>query len=103
MTKLPSEKNSPVEEDEVLDIPIESMTCTFGVARIEKALQAVCGVSRECSVPIAAVLGVFARENSQGLFFQPDPAPAAEGPAAAADATPPSSPTGGKPRLQIVK
>src|SRR3954469_17703055 len=27
------------------------------------------GVSRECSVPIEAVLGIFARENGQGLFF----------------------------------
>ena len=28
------------------------------------------GVSRECSVPIEAVLGIFARENGQGLFFE---------------------------------
>src|SRR5437868_8649412 len=27
------------------------------------------GVSRECSIPIDAVLGIFARENGQGLFF----------------------------------
>src|ERR1700719_4337587 len=30
------------------------------------------GVSRECSVPIEAVTGIFARENSQGLFFPPE-------------------------------
>src|SRR5918992_6395501 len=30
------------------------------------------GVSRECSVPIEAVLGIFARENGQGLFFPPE-------------------------------
>ena len=60
------------------------------------------GVSRECSIPIAAVQGVFARENSQGVFFQPEPAPAAEVPAPTAEATP-SPPTGGKPKLQIVK
>src|ERR671918_1955864 len=28
------------------------------------------GVSRECSVPVDAVLGIFARENGQGLFFE---------------------------------
>src|SRR5918997_2587518 len=38
------------------------------------------GVSRECSVPIEAVLGIFARENGQWLFF-----PANESTAAPAD------------------
>ena len=33
------------------------------------------GVSREVSVPIYAVSGIFSRENGQGLFFQPDMAP----------------------------
>jgi stringent starvation protein B len=56
------------------------------------------GVSRECSVPIAAVQGVFAKENSQGLFFQPEPSAAAS---AESEPTPPAP--GGKPRLQIVK
>ena len=60
------------------------------------------GVSRECSIPLAAVQGVFARENSQGLFFQPEPAARAQVPAAAADAVEPP-PGGGKPKLQIVK
>jgi stringent starvation protein B len=60
------------------------------------------GVSRECSIPVAAVTGIFARENNQGLFFAAEPAdgdvaPAAEPPAA------PSTSGGGKPRLQIVK
>ena len=61
------------------------------------------GVSRECSVPIEAVTGVFAKENGQGLFF---PREAAEGAAAAPapEATPPAaSPNGGKPRLQVIK
>ena len=60
------------------------------------------GVSRECSIPIAAVQGVFARENSQGLFFQPEQAAPAGVPAAAGDAVQPP-PGGGKPKLQIVK
>jgi stringent starvation protein B len=61
------------------------------------------GVSRECSVPIEAVLGIFARENGQGLFF---PAEGSQVSAAAGD-TPgdtPTSPTnGGRPKLQVVK
>ena len=31
----------------------------------------ICGVAREIYVPIRAVLGVYARENGQGLFFDP--------------------------------
>ncbi|MBY0267642.1 MAG: ClpXP protease specificity-enhancing factor [Burkholderiales bacterium] len=67
------------------------------------------GVSRECSIPIAAVQGVFARENGQGLFFPAEPA----GPAVASteppETTPPedpkpdNTPGGGRPRLQVVK
>jgi stringent starvation protein B len=56
------------------------------------------GVSRECSIPIAAVQGIFAKENSQGLFFQPEPASTAP-----ADAAPTPPAPGGKPKLQIVK
>jgi stringent starvation protein B len=56
------------------------------------------GVSRECSIPIAAVQGVFAKENSQGLFFQPESSTNAT-----AESEPPPSAPGGKPRLQIVK
>jgi stringent starvation protein B len=62
------------------------------------------GVSRECSIPIAAVSGIFARENGQGLFFPPENAPAdAPGPAAGQDASETSPPTNGRPRLQIIK
>jgi len=62
------------------------------------------GVSRECSVPIEAVLGIFARENGQGLFFDVETPPAA--PAATTDADPPGdnpTPPPTRPRLQIVK
>ncbi|MGZ8201627.1 MAG: ClpXP protease specificity-enhancing factor [Burkholderiales bacterium] len=59
------------------------------------------GVSRECSVPVEAVLGIFARENGQGLFVPIEEnetaAPAAETPSDA----PTSPPT--RPKLQIVK
>lgn len=63
------------------------------------------GVSRECSIPIPAVQGIFARENGQGLFFPPETATAngaAATPAAAPEA--PTTPTnGGKPKLQVIK
>jgi stringent starvation protein B len=57
------------------------------------------GVSRECSIPIEAVTGIFAKENGQGLFFPRESA--AEAPAA--EPTPPASPIGGKPKLQVIK
>ena len=59
------------------------------------------GASRECSIPIEAVLGIFARENGQGLFFPVEPAdaqPAASTEEADKPATPPT-----RPKLQIVK
>jgi stringent starvation protein B len=65
------------------------------------------GVSRECSIPLEAVLGIFARENGQGLFFAQESTPkSAE--AAASDVlsgsdTSPPAPNGGKPRFQVVK
>jgi stringent starvation protein B len=62
------------------------------------------GVSRECSIPVEAVSGIFAKENGQGLFFPREPvgegAPAADTP----ETTPPgATPNGGKPRLQVIK
>ena len=62
------------------------------------------GVSRECSVHIDAVIGIFARENGQGLFFPPESAAqpdAASAPVGEPAPTPPTN--GGKPKLQIVK
>ncbi len=63
------------------------------------------GVSRECSVPLDAVTGIFARENGQGLFFPREAA--SNGGAVAApspESTPPATtPNGGKPKLQVIK
>ena len=62
------------------------------------------GVSRECSVPIEAVLGIFARENGQGLFFEvetPQAATPAATPGAESPGDTPTPPT--RPKLQIVK
>ncbi|MBI3055574.1 MAG: ClpXP protease specificity-enhancing factor, partial [Betaproteobacteria bacterium] len=62
------------------------------------------GVSRECSIPVTAVTGIFARENSQGLFFPPEPPAQADADAAPAAESSQSPPTnGGKRKLQIVK
>lgn len=71
------------------------------------------GVSRECSVPVAAVLGIFAKENGQGLFFPAEAeaeagasaaaTPAAGEPAPPDDPRPDTPAPGGRPRLQIVK
>ena len=75
------------------------------------------GVSRECSVPMSAVRGVFARENGEGRFFQaqaPEPAaaePVREPTAATSSSAPPppapapapSGSNGRKSHLQVVK
>jgi stringent starvation protein B len=55
------------------------------------------GVSRECSIPIEAVTGIFAKETGQGLLFPAEPG--AEG----APGEPAPTGTGGKPKLQVVK
>ncbi|MBZ0106987.1 MAG: ClpXP protease specificity-enhancing factor [Sulfuricella denitrificans] len=63
------------------------------------------GVAREISVPITAVIGIYAKENGQGLFFgreedspesaqtEPDTEPQSGNPA----------PKRGKPSLKVVK
>lgn len=76
------------------------------------------GVSRECSVPMGAVRGIFARENGEGMFFQAQTseppsvemaAPreasssAAETPQPNPPAPTPAGPNGRKSHLQIVK
>src|SRR5687768_8715234 len=69
------------------------------------------GVSREVSIPVDRVQGIFARENGQGAFFTVEsPAALAMAPAAAgqmaageADSEPPKPPTAGKSRLKLVK
>jgi len=69
------------------------------------------GVSREVSIPVDRVQGIFARENGQGAFFTVEApaaltaAPSASTVAAAeADSEPPKPPaTNGKTRLKLVK
>ena len=63
------------------------------------------GVAREIFVPVNAVIGIYARENGQGLFFGREEA-AAE-PAEAAAMLPQQEDSGpkrgGKPSLKVVK
>src|SRR5580765_9060791 len=68
------------------------------------------GVSREVSVPVDRVQGIFARENGQGAFFTVEsPAALAAAPHAPpvatgeADSEPPRPPATGRTRLKIVK
>jgi stringent starvation protein B len=66
------------------------------------------GVSREVSIPVDRVQGIFARENGQGAFFT------VEAPVAAAastsspelpgvDGEPPRPPAAGRAKLKLVK
>jgi stringent starvation protein B len=70
------------------------------------------GVSREVSIPVDRVQGIFARENGQGAFFTVEaPAALAAAPAAVATAAPaaegevepPKPPATGRSRLKLVK
>ena len=59
------------------------------------------GVSRECSIPIEAVTGIFAKENGQGLFFPRASVPENAG-KTLSEPSPPNG-NGGKPKLQVIK
>ena len=68
------------------------------------------GVSREVSVPVSTVGGIFAKENGQGLAFQtperPGPTLVTPQPAeqpAEGGGEKPKPPGNGRPNLQIVK
>jgi stringent starvation protein B len=58
------------------------------------------GMAEEILIPPSAVLGIYARENGQGMLF-PDEDPEVDGvPDDEPDPTPPSS---GRPSLKVVK
>jgi stringent starvation protein B len=65
------------------------------------------GVSREISIPVDRVQGIFARENGQGAFFTVEAPAAGEAsppPATAhAEPEPPRPPAAGKARLKLIK
>ena len=70
------------------------------------------GVSREVSIPVDRVQGIFGRENGQGAFFTVDapvalvaapPLAAASVAASEAESEPPRPPAAGRSRLKLVK
>ena len=67
------------------------------------------GVSREISVPITTIGGIFAKETGQGLSFQTSPSlPAQVVAPIKTDGIPPNDdhpapPSGRRPRLQVIK
>lgn len=75
---------------------------TIGNERIQFAAR-FNGVSRECSIPVEAVTGIFAKENGQGLFF-PRSSGTETGASGSSETSPPTgAPNGGKPKLQVIK
>ena len=66
------------------------------------------GVSREISVPIITIGGIFAKETGQGLSFQTSPSLPAQVAPMKTDIVPPNDdnpapPSGRRPRLQVIK
>lgn len=59
------------------------------------------GVSHEISVPVDRVAAIFARENGQGLHFEPVDATGSPQPPTAGTSSP--APSKGKPTLKVVK
>lgn len=62
------------------------------------------GVAHQLIVPVAAVIGIFAKETGQGLVFQGQESTSA-GQDEKADEPPeePTPPSGGRPHLRVVK
>lgn len=65
------------------------------------------GVPRNIFVPSMAILGIYARENGQGMMFdseiQTDPDPSSPTKKTEVDSTKKKSPTENRPSLRIVK
>jgi stringent starvation protein B len=61
------------------------------------------GVSHEISVPVNRVAAIFARENGQGLHFDPVESADPSGPTPPAAAGEGATPPKGRPALKVVK
>jgi stringent starvation protein B len=60
------------------------------------------GASQQLVIPIAAVLGIYARETGQGMIFgEDDPPTTPEGDGSTPTPSPPSG--GGRPKLKVIK
>ncbi len=107
-TKVPTEyvKNGEI----VLNVsPDATRNLKIGNDRIQFSAR-FGGTSREISVLITAVAGIFAKENGHGLAFQTSPslpapvvAPPKAHPSSAPDDHRPKPPAGRRPRLQVIK
>ncbi|MDX1504549.1 MAG: ClpXP protease specificity-enhancing factor [Spongiibacter sp.] len=60
------------------------------------------GVAQEVRVPVSAVLGIYARENGQGMLFDAEE-PAPDGPPAGGGGGTKPKPASTKPTLKVVK
>jgi stringent starvation protein B len=66
------------------------------------------GVSQQLTVPVAAVLGIYARETGQGMLFSDEDVapPTTPGPDGGAPQPQPPAPSGGdkpRPKLTVIK
>jgi stringent starvation protein B len=61
------------------------------------------GVSHEISVPVDRIMAIFARENGQGLHFEPVDAPDSPEPSPPPAAGDAPAPLKGRPSLKVVK
>lgn len=59
------------------------------------------GVAEQILVPQQAVLGIYAKENGQGMLFEKEEGPAPEPPGS--DGGPEDEPPKGRPSLKVVK
>lgn len=60
------------------------------------------GVPTQVYVPSGSVLGIYARENGQGMIFEPEERPE-QPPDGGGDNSPPEGPGGRRPNLRVVK
>jgi stringent starvation protein B len=60
------------------------------------------GVAMDVSVPVEAVIGIYARENGRGMLF-PDEDPRADGEADSGSEPKPPKPPRDRPTLKVVK
>lgn len=58
------------------------------------------GKAMEVSVPVVAVLAIYARENGQGMMFDEK---SEQPPTPPQDPSPGNKPSGGKPQLKVIK
>jgi stringent starvation protein B len=61
------------------------------------------GTPHQVEVPIAAVLGIYAKESGEGLVFPTDEYGAGEGGPPPPGEPPPGAPPAGRPSLKVVK